>query len=124
MKIGVFLGGDTPQTIGGGYTFTSNILSSLLNFVSNTSLNLIVFGSTKEVPHQLKITDQIQYVSLDLGSQQRLYGKLTTTRNAVFKKIQNPSSKFKIEPWRTQFILNSLASNGIDGIDLIWNFDS
>ncbi|MBR8834036.1 MAG: glycosyltransferase family 4 protein [Stigonema ocellatum SAG 48.90 = DSM 106950] len=121
MKVGVFINESLPEQ-GGGYTFTSEIFHSLLEFAAESSHTFVIFFRNKEIPRKILLSKNLQYVSLYNNAPKRLQYKFYEILSAIFNKLRHPrSSKFRIEPWYQKFVLKSLVSNDID---ITWNLTS
>ena len=118
MKVAVFVGEELPSN-GGSYTFTSEIINSLIKLSLESNHTFIVFGWKKEIPHELLGVKNIDYVSLaDCFFKNWLYS-FYVTLNAIIYKLRHPRIKFTIENWYERFIiLHPLRKHKID---VIWN---
>ncbi|MBW4668561.1 MAG: glycosyltransferase family 4 protein [Cyanomargarita calcarea GSE-NOS-MK-12-04C] len=118
MKVAVFIAEELPSN-GGSYTFTSEIINSLIKLASESSHTFLVFGWQKEIPQQFLGAKNICYISLWDGiTKSWLYG-LNVILNTIFQKLRYPKTKFKIENWYENFIL--LRPLQKHEIDIIWN---
>ena len=117
MRVAIIFREGIPE-VGGGYTFSREILDSIVNFGSQSSHTFIIYTTNKESPSLLSGFQNIQHVSIYPSSKRRWLYKFITIRNAIIKKLKNYRRvKFQIENWYSYFILNSLTTNNID---IIW----
>jgi hypothetical protein len=84
MKIGIFLRDYVPEH-GGCYTFTNEIINMVLRFSFQCSHQFVVFGTNKEPPCALMLSDNTRYVSFFLG--------IKNNRNISFMQLEELSSK-------------------------------
>ncbi len=117
MKVAIFLGDESPYN-GGSYTFTSEILNSIIKLASESTHTFIVFGLRKEINHSL-LAENIHYISLWQHPQKFWLYKFYVYSNAILKKLRYPRSRLKIENWHEKFVvLHPLQKQEID---IIWN---
>jgi len=116
MKVGIFLRPYSPED-GGRYTFSDEIINSLLRLSSHCSHQFVVFGTTKEPPPEIVLPRDTEYVSIVPARQRRLKYRLTALTAAILKKLRYPWSGFSVDRGQQTFVLESLASNNID---MLW----
>ncbi len=117
MKVAIFLGDESPYK-GGSYTFTSEILNSVIKLASESTHTFLVFGWRKEINNLLPAKN-LDYISLCQSRQQHWVYKFNVISNAISQKLRHPKTKFKIEKWEEKFlILHPLQKHEID---IIWN---
>jgi glycosyltransferase involved in cell wall biosynthesis len=117
MKVGLFLGDESPYN-GGSYTFTSEILNSIIKLASSSTHTFVVIGLRKEI-NNLVLGKNIQYISLWQNPRRYWLYRYYVISNAIAQKWQHPNNKFKIENWHEKFvIINTLEKHEID---VIWN---
>lgn len=115
MKVGIFTGTQTPE-LGGGYTFESQVLATLLELapVSNHKFTIYTFSREN---HQNKSFSSIQMISIyrafkNRTFKERLFSKVSRITDAISRN-QDSKSQFKRNSWE-QFILDFLSKNDID----------
>ncbi|MBO3458945.1 glycosyltransferase family 4 protein [Aetokthonos hydrillicola Thurmond2011] len=117
MRVGIIFRGGLPE-VGGGYTFSHEILESIANFCSHSSHSFIIFSTNKQSPNALSKWTNIEHISLYTSFKIRWKYRFLAIRDAVLKKLNNYKKvKFNIENWHRKFILTSLKNNNID---IIW----
>jgi glycosyltransferase involved in cell wall biosynthesis len=116
MKVGIFLRDYLPED-GGRYTFSNEITNALLKLSTQCSHQFVVFGTNKEPPPALLLSDSIQYVYVCSTYKQTVEHKISTTIIDFLKKLQHPLMSFSINPRQQMLVLDALSSNGID---ILW----
>ena len=111
MKVGIDLGNQVPE-VGGGYTFTNEIFSSLLKLRSTTRHKFVIFHRTKEPPQEISAED-IQYLSLYRPPVRRILSRASRLSNKVINKVR---SRHELHPtdWLQRIVLCS-------GVEIVWN---
>src|SRR5215470_6817561 len=104
MKVGIDLG-DQPADIGGGYTFTNEIFSSLLELRAATHHKFIIFHWTKEPPHGM-FTKDIQYISLYRPPARRLISRASRISKKIIYKVRS-RNELDIIDWLERIVLSS-----------------
>jgi hypothetical protein len=111
MKVGVDLG-NQPADVGGGYTFTNEILSSLVKLRSTTRHQFVIFHRTKEPPQGIS-ADDIQYLSLYRPPVRRLVSRASRVSKNIIHSV-HPREEFHNPDWQQRIVLSS-------GVEIIWN---
>lgn len=119
MKVGIFCS-EIPSTMGGGYTFFSEILQAFLHLVSESPHEFVVISYSHEPPQALSSSDNVRYLSLHKSFQERLRYKLSFLRTAI-SALKHPGNPIKQKPWKFNVVENTLITNNID---IIWNIVS
>jgi glycosyltransferase involved in cell wall biosynthesis len=119
MRVGVFLDRDLPET-GGGYTFTSTIVQSLIQLAPQCQHEFILFGYTSEPPSILRGSSGLQYVPLLDADCEPFIHKVIYHFWQLICGRSYPSAPLYIDTWAEKILFKALRSRGID-IDLIWN---
>ena len=114
MKVALFITGQNPED-GGGYTFENQLLEIILQLRSTSRHTFILYVSSQEIPTNV-LDSTLQIVPLYLCMRDKIKLKLVGWVKNSFQKILHPTSKFIIQEWREQYILNSLKANQIDVI--------
>ncbi|WP_027402566.1 glycosyltransferase family 4 protein [Aphanizomenon flos-aquae] len=112
MKVALFISQQIPQA-GGGHTFESQLLQTIVNLAALSNHNFVFYTSSKEVPNYL-LSTSIQVVSLYRSLKERIKSKILRTAKAILSKIRHPRSKFEIEGLYEKHIINLLKINQID----------
>src|SRR5690349_14818955 len=111
MKVGIDLG-HQPAEIGGGYTFSNEILSSLLKLKSKTHHKFIIFHRTKEPPQRIS-AEHVQYMSLCRPPIKRLVYRASRLSKKIIHKVRSRNELHTID-WLQRIVLSS-------GVEIIWN---
>lgn len=114
MKIGIFAETQIPEN-GGGYTFESQVLTTLLKLAPTSNHTFVFFALNQELSQAISYPN-IQVISLHRTFQERtlkknLVSKIYRKTSAILR-IYQPKNQYKKE-WE-KIILDSLANNGID----------
>jgi glycosyltransferase involved in cell wall biosynthesis len=112
MKIALFVSNQLPE-VGGGYTFESQVLESILELAHETKHTFVLYISSQKTPDYL-LSKPIQILSLYRSLKEKIKSEILLTIKAVFLKVRHPRSKFKVEGWYEKHILNSIILNKID----------
>jgi glycosyltransferase involved in cell wall biosynthesis len=112
MKVGLFISNQL-RDVGGGYTFENQLLESILNLAPKSKHTFVLYISNKKIPDYI-LSSPVQSVSLYCSLKEKIESKILLTIKAIFYKLRHPRSKFKIEDWYEQHILNLLKFNQID----------
>src|SRR5437867_394705 len=112
MKVGIDLGDQTAE-IGGGYTFTNEILGSLLKLRSETRHEFIVFHRTKEPPQGIS-AEHIQYISLYRSPISRLISRASRLSKKIIYKVRSRNELYTTIDWLQRIVLSS-------GVEIMWN---
>jgi glycosyltransferase involved in cell wall biosynthesis len=111
MRVGIDLG-DHPAEIGGGYTFTNEILGCLLRLRSETRHKFIIFHRTKEPPQVS--AEHIQYISLYRSPIKRLVSRAFRLSKKIIHKVRRSRNQLDTIDWLQRIVLSS-------GVEIIWN---
>jgi glycosyltransferase involved in cell wall biosynthesis len=119
MRVGVFLERDIPET-GGGYTFTSTIIQSLIQLAPECKHEFIIFGYTPEPPSMLRESSCLRYVPLVDADREPLIHKVIYHFWQLVCARSYPSMPLYIDTWYEKILFKALRSLKLD-IDLLWN---
>ena len=111
MKVGIDLGNQSPE-VGGGYTFSNEIFSALLQLRSTTSHKFVIFHRTKEPPQEICAED-IQYLSLYRPPVSRLLSRASSLSKKVINKLRSRDQLHRTD-WLQRIVLSS-------GVEIVWN---
>ncbi len=111
MKVGVFIE-NRPPNAGGGYTFESEVLKSLVKFGAESQHTFVVFSWAKEPPQEI-LSSPIQFISLAHSFSDRTFSKLFQTALRIFKKLKYQ----KIELWLEKSIAKNILNSRVE---IIW----
>jgi glycosyltransferase involved in cell wall biosynthesis len=110
MKVAIFTGNQIPQ-IGGGNTYESQILSTLLKLVSETKHSFVIYTYTKKIPQEI-LSSSIEVISLEIPHKNPGESKISRKINTIFNKLRGYKSQSKGEE-REKKVLDSLQKNGV-----------
>jgi glycosyltransferase involved in cell wall biosynthesis len=112
MKVGIDLGNQEAE-IGGGHTFTNEILSSFLKLRSTSRHKFIIFHRTKEPPQGISAED-IQCMSLYRPPVRRVIGRASRLSRKVIHTVRSRNELHNPD-WLQRIVLSS-------GVEFLWNF--
>jgi glycosyltransferase involved in cell wall biosynthesis len=112
MKVALFVSDQSPQ-LGGGYTFEYQILAELIKSIPNIRHSFIIYTFNKNIDEFSSLIN-IPIVSLYKSLGLRFVFKIGLFVQAIFRKIQHPTSKFKLEKWREKTVVDSLGKNQVN----------
>jgi len=115
MKVGVILGEHSPG-FGGGFTFESEVLKSLVKVGAESKHTFVLVSWAKEQPEQISAA-HIQSIYINYRFRQFRNSKLWGIAAGIFKKLRHPKSKFKIENWLENHLIKSVVEHKIE---VIW----
>jgi glycosyltransferase involved in cell wall biosynthesis len=119
MRIGVFLDRDIPET-GGGYTFTSTMIQTLIQLAPQCKYEFIIFGYNPEPPSILQDSPCLQYVSLFGADREPFIHKVLYHFSQLICLRSYHLNPLYIDTWYEKILFKTLRSLEIE-IDLIWN---
>ncbi|MBD2775932.1 glycosyltransferase family 4 protein [Iningainema tapete] len=114
MRVGIFAGTQIPE-LGGGYTFESQVLATLLKFAPQSHHKFVLYTFSQDIPEDLSYS-HVQIISLarcfkQRTFQERLISKIRRTASAISRKRH--SNKFKMDV-AAKFVLDYLIQNNTD----------
>lgn len=112
MKVALFVNNQLPE-VGGGYTFESQILESILKLAPKSKHTFVLYTWNQKIPDYI-LSTQIQTVCLHRSRPEIIKSQILITKKAIFRKLRYITSKFEIEEWQEKYILNSLKINQVD----------
>jgi glycosyltransferase involved in cell wall biosynthesis len=112
MKVALFISNQTPE-VGGGYTFESQLLDTLLQLHPKSKHTFVLFSSDR-AGADLILGKSLQVVPTHLDFQARIKLKVAVVAKAILRKLRHPLSKFTVVGWYERHLLNLLKSNQID----------
>lgn len=117
MKIAIFLGSGL-QTLGGGFTFESEILNALFEFTECSNHRFVICHQDKVDYLPDIYSKNFESISLQCSVLQRLYIEVTGPVKAFFEKIRNSRYPLKVKlttkGWIEDWMVKKLVSRGID----------
>lgn len=114
MRVGIFAGTQIPE-LGGGYTFESQVLATLLQFAPHSNHKFVLYTFSQDIPEDISYP-HIQIISLarcfkERTFQERLLSKIRQTASSISRKRH--SNPFKMEVWQ-KFVFDYLLKNNTD----------
>ena len=115
MKVGVFIKNFRPE-IGGGSTFETEVLRSLIKYSVVSGHTFVVLSWVKELEKEL-LNESIQFLPLQgsylgLSLEERIQYKFVKTVNSIFERLQL-NGQLPIENLVEKFIIKN-------GIEVMW----
>jgi glycosyltransferase involved in cell wall biosynthesis len=116
MRVGIILYEDIPE-IGGGYTFTSEVLQALVELSDSSHHDFIAFGNDLKPSYLLQDAQNISYISLHVANCEPFKHKISQNFTACAQRIR-PRGRLRLQTWYDKTVLNILKSASLD---IIWN---
>ena len=115
MKVGVFLKNFRPE-IGGGSTFETEVLRSLIQYAAVSGHTFVVLSWVKELEKELS-NKSVQFLPLQgsylgLSLEERIKYKFAKTVNSIFERLRF-SGQLPVENLVEKFIVKN-------GIEVMW----
>ena len=111
MKVALYVGNQLPEQ-GGSYTFESQIIEYILKLAPESNHTFVLYTWNQKASDSTLFSD-IETVSIYDLFMEVVKPKISRTAKAIFRKIKDPRSQFKIEGWDEKYIVDSLTINQV-----------